>query len=347
MLSDSIRNLLNERWPIDDAVERSQDAGAVGNIWSELASQGLATLGAEPDVAGMREVLVVFEALGRASCPAPLLGAFVANYTLRHAVGSPSSAVHELLESVHEGKTAFGVAMGGFDGDHAAGRTELDAEGTLRGNVAFVESGLTASHYVVLVDSPYGVAIVSADAPGLVVEATPGLAVPALSQMHVASTVVFVELPKALLIATAIVARLACAARALGSAQRAFELAVEHAKVRRQFGQLIGQFQAIQHKLADCLTGLDGSRLLIENAADAHDRDDASWTLFAASAIAFAGPALRAVVLEAIHVLGAVGCAEDHEAPRHFRSVHADVVRFGGVRRARAELADYLLGPMA
>ncbi len=45
------------------------------------------------------------------------------------------------------------------------------------------------------------------------------------------------------------------------------------------------------------------------------------------------------------YALGAIGYAEEHEAPRHFRRVHADLARFGGVSRARAELADYLLGP--
>jgi acyl-CoA dehydrogenase len=140
-------------------------------------------------------------------------------------------------------------------------------------------------------------------------------------------------------------ARLACAGRALGAAQRAFDMAVEHAKVRKQFGQLIGQFQAVQHKLADCMTSLDGARLVIESAADAYDAGNPDWQFFAASALAFAGPALREVSVQTHRALGAIGYAEEHEAPRHFRRVHADLARFGGVSRARAELADLLLGP--
>ncbi len=62
--------------------------------------------------------------------------------------------------------------------------------------------------------------------------------------------------------------------------------------------------------------------------------------------MAFAGPALRRVSLETQHTFGAIGYAEEHEAPRHFRRVHADLTRFGGVSRARAELADFLLGPV-
>ena len=133
--------------------------------------------------------------------------------------------------------------------------------------------------------------------------------------------------------------RLASTARAQGAAQRAFDLALEHAQVRRQFGHVIGEFQAIQHKLADCLIRLDGTRLSLGAAADAYDRDDEGWRVFAEAAIAFAGPALRQVMLDAHHTLGAIGYAEEHEVPRHFRSVHADLVRFGGTARARAALS--------
>jgi alkylation response protein AidB-like acyl-CoA dehydrogenase len=142
------------------------------------------------------------------------------------------------------------------------------------------------------------------------------------------------------------VARLACNSRALGAAQRAFDLAVDHAKVRKQFGQLIGQFQAVQHKLADCLINLDGARLALDVAATAYDNGNPDWRIFASSAVAFASPALRTVSIETHRALGAIGYAEEHEAPRHFRRVHADLARFGGIARARSELANFLLGPV-
>ena len=100
------------------------------------------------------------------------------------------------------------------------------------------------------------------------------------------------DIPREALADIALVARLGCAGRALGAAERAFELAVDHAKVRKQFGQLIGQFQAVQHKLANCLISLDGARLTLEAAAEARDNGNPDWRVFAASALAFAGPAL-------------------------------------------------------
>ena len=216
----------------------------------------------------------------------------------------------------------------------------------LWGKAAFVEGAQTATHVVVFTDA--GVAVVASGAPGLKMQVTPGLAVPPFSELTFENTpAARLNISRQALADIALVARLGCAGRALGAAERAFELAVDHAKIRKQFGQLIGQFQAVQHKLANCLISLDGARLTLEAAAAARDNDNPDWRVFAASALAFAGPALRAVSIETHRALGAIGYAEEHEAPRHFRRVHADLARFGGAPRARAELADFVLGPVA
>jgi alkylation response protein AidB-like acyl-CoA dehydrogenase len=252
-----------------------------------------------------------------------------------------------MLEDLHLGKATVALAFGAFDGDAAAG--QVDSRGdTLSGKISFVESAQTATHFVVFTGKPAGVAVVTAGAPGLQIQATPGLAVPPFSELTFDNTPAtrLDRSPKALA-DIAMVARLACAGRALGAAERAFELAVDNAKIRKQFGQLIGQFQAVQHKLANCLISLDGTQLALEAAADARDNNNPDWPVFAASALAFAGPALRTVSIETHRALGAIGYAEEHEAPRHFRRVHADLARFGGAPGARAALADFMLGPAA
>ena len=132
-------------------------------------------------------------------------------------------------------------------------------------------------------------------------------------------------------------------ARAYGAARRAFDLIVDYARERQQFGQAIGKFQAIQHKLADCLIALEGVRLTLDHAAHLHDRDDPNWRYFANSAAAFAGDALRQVSMETQHTFGAVGYAEEHEAPRHFKRVHLDTIALGGAPEARRRVAAFLL----
>src|SRR4029078_13486107 len=95
------------------------------------------------------------------------------------------------------------------------------------------------------------------------------------------------------------------------------------------------------------LISLDGARLSLEAAADARDNDNPDWPVFAAPSLAFAGPALPAVSIEPHRALGAIGYAEEHEAPRHFRRVHADLARFGGAPGSRAARAVFVLGRAA
>ena len=83
--------------------------------------QGLASLGAPTGEAGLREIMLVFEELGRASCPAPLLGAVAANLAL---AAQQSNAARALLEDIHQGKAMIALALGAFDGDAAAGQVE-------------------------------------------------------------------------------------------------------------------------------------------------------------------------------------------------------------------------------
>ncbi|MPZ55343.1 MAG: hypothetical protein GEU91_02365 [Rhizobiales bacterium] len=341
LLRRSVRDVLSNIWPADKAVDNSGNAEAIATLWPAMARQGLSSLGSNAAEVGLREIALVFEELGRAACPAPLLGAVGANLAL---ATQPSNTARALLEDLRQGNATIALALGAFDGDPAAGRAETRGD-RLSGKVSFVEDAQTATHFLVFLDG--GVAVVASDAPGVRVEATPGLAVPAFSELTLKNAPTLrLDIPSELLADVALVARLACASRALGAAHRAFDLAVDHAKARKQFGQPIGQFQAIQHKLANCLISLDGARLALDAAAAARDNDNPDWRVFASSAVAFASPALRTVSIETHRALGAIGYAEEHEAPRHFRRVHADLARFGGVSRARAELADFLLGPV-
>jgi 3-oxo-4-pregnene-20-carboxyl-CoA dehydrogenase beta subunit len=356
LLRDSIRGFLARRWPASQAVARSGDPQAIATLWHELSAQGLTSLGSDPAEGGLRELVLVFEELGRASCPAPLLGAMTANLALApmressKATGTPFEPAATLLDKLRHGTVLIAASYGTHDGDSAAGEVKVNggnATCTLDGRLAFVEDAACATHFIVFTRAPAGIAIVTADAAGLSIRETPGLAVPALSELMFHGTPgTRFDVEAGTLSDLVLLARLACAARAVGAAQRSFELAVEHAKVRRQFGQVIGQFQAMQHKLADCLISLEGARLTLDCAAKARDMNDPDWRVMGSAALAFAGPAIREVSVQAICALGAIGYAEEHEAPRHFRRVHADLARFGGAPRARAELADSVLGPV-
>src|SRR5215470_4077710 len=118
LLRQSVRDLLASIWPVDKAVENCADAQAIAKLWPAMARQGLATLGCDAAEVGSRETLIVFEELGRAACPAPLLGAVAANLAL---ATQTSNAARALLADLHQGNATIAVALGAFDGDPAAG----------------------------------------------------------------------------------------------------------------------------------------------------------------------------------------------------------------------------------
>ena len=340
MLRDSARKALAQTWPAETAVQLASDPQRVSHQWTTVAEQGLAALGFVAEEGGLREGLIALEELGRAACPVPLLGALLANLLLKTQTGQ--AGVAPLLEQLHSGQAALAFSFGAYDGDANAGSVTF-TDGKLSGKLAFVEDMAVATHLLVVADGPV-LTLVARNAAGLSVTATPGLAVPALSEVNFAATPASALAVSAAQVADlSRLARLGLLARALGAATRNFEMVVDYAKERQQFGQPIGKFQAIQHKLANCLMSLEGARLTVNAAATAFDLGQPDWRYYASAAYANASPALRQVALETHHTFGAIGYAEEHEAPRHFRRTHADLVRHGGVRRARNEVAQTLL----
>lgn len=347
-LRDSARGFLARYWPPDKALERAAQPDALLEFWQRAAAQGWTSLGSDAEAGGLREVLTLLEELGRAACPVPLLDAFLATTALRR-VDTP--AAHEVLEALEAGTAAISVALGPAGGDDNAGSVSVTSTpgGTAHftGTVRFVEGLPFTTHLLVAVGSTETtdeVALLRTDAPGVTVTPTPGFAIPPLCELHLENLPgQLISLPQNSLRNLVTLARLGSVARAYGAANRSFELAVEHAKVRKQFGEFIGHFQAIQHKLANCLISLDATKFLLARAAKAYDTSDPNWRYVANATCAFANPALRQTILECMHALGGISYMEEHEVPRHFRRVHADLFRFGGVHAAREGLAESLL----
>jgi alkylation response protein AidB-like acyl-CoA dehydrogenase len=342
LLRDSVRNFLISHWPEQGAVQRGTEPDQIWKIAEQLAAQGLAELGSDPRQGGLSEILIVQEELGRAACPAPMLAASLVNILFGHHKAG-NTVVVNLLEELHAGRALAAIAFGPLDGDRTACAYGLE-DGRVSGEARYLDAAHCATHFI-LATSTNSVVIIEASATGVSVTPTrvlggEGLATIAFDQTLPLATL---QIDPTLLVDLCRIQRLALSARGFGASERAFELVVAYAKERKQFGRSIGKFQAIQHKLANCRISLLGVGLAIKNAGENYDKGVSAWRFFAAAACAAASPALRQVALETHHAFGAIGYAEDHEAPRHFKRVHQDVLRHGGVRRARAELAAFIL----
>ncbi|MBK5230586.1 MAG: acyl-CoA dehydrogenase family protein, partial [Thermoleophilia bacterium] len=114
------------------------------------------------------------------------------------------------------------------------------------------------------------------------------------------------------------VGRVNVAARGVGIAQRALELALRYSQERKTFGREIAQHQAIQFKLADMATKIEAARLLTLKAArmkDAGERSD----LEAGMAKLFASETGKEVVEEAFRIHGGYGYSKEYEIERLYR----------------------------
>ena len=114
------------------------------------------------------------------------------------------------------------------------------------------------------------------------------------------------------------VGRVNVAARGVGIAQRALELALRYSQERKAFGRPIAGHQAIQFKLADMATKIEAARLLTLKAArmkDAGQRSD----LEAGMAKLFASETGKEVVEEAFRIHGGYGYSKEYEIERLYR----------------------------
>jgi len=136
--------------------------------------------------------------------------------------------------------------------------------------------------------------------------------------------------------------RITIAARSVGIAQAALDEALDYADEREQFGQRIGDFQAIQHKLADMDTKTRAARLLMHSAADKKMRGE-SFAKEAAQAKLYASEVSREAANEGIQIHGGYGYVKDFPAERFFRDAKINEIYEGTSEVLRNTIAQQLL----
>ncbi|WP_336327054.1 acyl-CoA dehydrogenase family protein [Halovenus sp. HT40] len=114
--------------------------------------------------------------------------------------------------------------------------------------------------------------------------------------------------------------RTGVAAQGVGIARGAAERALEYADEREQFGQPIGEFQAIQHKLSDMFTKIEAARLLTHKSAWAVENDaDTNLTQLASMAKEYGSRVAVDVANEALQIHGGAGYVDDFDVERFYR----------------------------
>jgi alkylation response protein AidB-like acyl-CoA dehydrogenase len=137
--------------------------------------------------------------------------------------------------------------------------------------------------------------------------------------------------------------RIGIAAQAVGIAQAAYDVARGYALERRQFGKRIGEFQAIQWKLADMATEIDAARLLVHRAAWLK-QEGRPHTEAGAKAKLYASEVARRQTAEAIQVLGGYGYTKEFPVERYYRDAKITEIYEGTSEIQRLVIARSILG---
>lgn len=116
--------------------------------------------------------------------------------------------------------------------------------------------------------------------------------------------------------------RLLRAALLVGAGEQALEITLEHLRVREQFGKKIGSFQAIQHRLASCATGLRAARLLVLRGAS-YTSTEQDRAYHVAVALVCAGDAAELTAREGMQFFGGYGYSIEYDIHLYLRTIKA------------------------
>ena len=132
-------------------------------------------------------------------------------------------------------------------------------------------------------------------------------------------------------------------AAALGFARRALDEALDRARNRRMFGQMLAEFQLTQAKLADMATRIEAGALLVYRAAWEKDIRNRKITREAAMAKMFATEAAQSVIDDAVQICGGLGVMRGHPVERLYREVRALRIYEGATEVQKVIIARELL----
>jgi acyl-CoA dehydrogenase len=350
-----LREMLERVCPREYARRCDDDKRPPREAFDALAEAGWLGLGLPEQYGGLGgdtlDIAILLEEAGRAMVD---LGLWI----FRAMVYGGQAVLHSgtdaqkayFLPRVARGQlsTALALTEPGSGSDAAALTTTATADGddyVLEGQKMFC-SGLTVSEYVIIaartdpgVPKHRGISLFLVDTNSSGLSHRP---IDTLGHRSVATTAVFldqVRTPKSSLLGPLNEGwrllgvyleweRLCLSAARTGGAMAALEEAIDYAKRREQFGQPIGKFQAVSHKLAEMAMLVDISRLLVYRYAWLISQGEAGH-LEAAILKLFAAESYKTVADLGLQVMGGYGYSMESDMQRHFRDARLGTIGGG------------------
>lgn len=337
-LRETVRGFLAEKAGMTSYVRKvlNNPIGMPDEVWRGLAALGATAVLVPPEYDGagmtMVEAGIVAEELGAALYPGPWLPSAVAAARALTRMGG-DSATAGLLAGISDGSLI--ATVGGLIGPRPEAVEHSGGGVVLRGMVSSLPGVTAADVLLVLANDRDGTALFAVEKSSSGVESSPRDDVDLTRRLF---SVTLGDVPAQRLASAPPVAiqavvddvMVAYAADALGAARAVMNVAVDYAKVRRQFGQPIGSFQAVQHLCVDMFETVELARSGVMHALwAAAAADPAERHLAAIRTKAFAAR-LATVGDIAIQVLGGIGFTWEHDAHLYLRRLLGWSALFGG-----------------
>lgn len=306
-------------------------------VWKELVDLGVAGI-LVPEAHGgsglaLLDAAVAAQALGWGACPAPFLGTAVMAPVALTTAGS-SAQQNKWLPGIAAGDVCVGVAATEVFSRRENAEVRLDGD-RIHGKSLFAVDVTAADVFLVAVGAD-SLALVPRDSVGLSIEV-----LPTIDETRRVGELTFAAVRAADWIGgpgragRAIdrmldAGRIVLAADILGACDRSLAMAVEYAKERKQFGRVIGSFQAVKHMCAEMAAELEPARSLLWYAAHAFDAVPAEAALMAVLAKAHLAEVGTELVKTATEVHGGIGFTYEFDLHLWFKRVGLDRQLLGG-----------------
>ena len=364
MIRDGAKSWVQEKSPVT-AFRKLRDSGNADgfdrNVWKEMAEMGWAGILIPEEFGGTGlgylTLGLVIEETGRTLTASPLVSTAL-TATTALLLGGNDAQKKKYLPQIAEGKLIATLAVD--EGPHhAPEKIALKAEKSgagykLNGKKNFVLDGGVADLIIVAARTsgkPGGkggltLFLVDGKASGLSREKlktvdSRGVANLTFANVEVGTDAILgsVDQGDGLLESTLDRARAGLAAEMLGQAMQSFDVTLEYLKTRVQFGQVIGTFQALQHRAAVLFTQIQLARPTVDEALTAIDTDAPDVSEMASLSKATANDLVNLVTREMIQLHGGIGMTDAHDAGFYIKRARTLEASFGSSAYHRERFA--------
>jgi alkylation response protein AidB-like acyl-CoA dehydrogenase len=355
MMQTLAREFLTSEYP--EKVLRAMvkdEKGFTPELWQKMAATNLLGLSIPEKYGGVGDFLdltVVLEEMGKACFISPFFAAVVLGAAAIMEAGNEEQK-KQYLPAMAEGRSIITLAVADPSGKYVADAIEMKAtrrgnDFILNGTKLFVPDAHVADYLICAArtDDSITLFIVDIKAPGVAVKPlkTIGgdkLCEVAFANVTVSSKEILGGLNKGWQHVEKILLRanIARCAEMVGMAEQVLKLTLDYAKERMAFGHPIGAFQSIQHRCADMLIDIDGSRFTTYQAAW-RINEGLPAAREAAIAKAWVSQACRRVMSSAHQVHGAIGFSEDHILHFYTKKTRSNEFSFGDVNYQLEQIA--------